>query len=131
MGVKILYNGGKSFSIRVGEHEILTDLPEEFGGADKGPTPTELFIGSLGACAALFAVRYLQTAQLDPEGLSAELVWDINKEKKCVEKVDILINTPKAELGARKKALQIAAGKCVIHNTLNEHPVVNIDVKGQ
>jgi hypothetical protein len=42
------FAGGKRFIMKVRGHDIVTDLPDLKGGEDAGPTPSELFIASLG-----------------------------------------------------------------------------------
>lgn len=39
-------------------HTLTTDEPEEFGGADLGPTPLETFLSALGSCKTMTARMY-------------------------------------------------------------------------
>ena len=127
---KIKYSAKRKFKIEIRDHKVITDLPERAGGDDSAPTPSELFIASIGSCAALFAVRYLETAKLNPEGLSVNINWDFSEDSSRIASIPISINVPNAVLGARKKAVVAAAEKCVIHNTLKNYPEVKIDVEG-
>jgi putative redox protein len=47
-------------SLSGGNHTWLADEPETHGGGDRGPTPVELFLGSLGACTAITTAMYAQ-----------------------------------------------------------------------
>jgi len=131
MDMKVEYTGKRSFRVKVRDHQFQTDLPEKFGGDNKAPNATETFIGALGACVALYAARYIETAKLDPSGLSVDMEWDFDEKKKKVGYVNMKINAPNADLGPRKKALIAAAGQCTLHNTLREHPEINITLEGQ
>ena len=131
MDMKVEYAGKRAFRVKVRGHEFTTDLPEKYGGEDKAPNATETFIGAFGACVALFAARYLETAKFDPSGLAVDIDWDFHPEKKQVGYINMKIKTPNADLGPRKKALLAAAGQCTIHNTLLEYPDVNITLEGE
>ncbi|MGB2662252.1 MAG: OsmC family protein [Candidatus Omnitrophota bacterium] len=131
MEVKVEYLGKRKFKVIARGHEVMTDLPEKGGGEDSAPTPSELFIGSIGSCAALYVARYLETAKLDPEGLSVDMDWEFSEDKSKISRVNMNIRVPNAELGARKKAVVAAANKCVIHQTLHDCLEININVEGE
>ena len=59
------YLNGKKFETMAGRHRIITDQPVAGGGTDAGPTPPELLLASLGACAGHYAVEYLHARSLD------------------------------------------------------------------
>lgn len=127
--MQVTFTGKKAFRVKIREHEVETDVPLEMGGDNKAPTPTELFIASIGACTGLYALSYIRTAKLDPEGLSLSLDWEFDKSKRKVQKIDIVISVPKAEVGERKEAVLSAAKKCLIHNTLHECPDMTVRIK--
>ena len=131
MDMNIRFTGNRGFTTEIRGHEVKMDLPEKMGGGDTAPTPTEHFIASIGACAGLYAARYMQTAGLNAEGLTVKVDWDFAEDRKRVERIYMSISAPKAVLGGRKKALLAAAGKCVIHNTLKDHPDLKIDIEGE
>jgi putative redox protein len=116
--------------VKIRGHEFITDIPVEKGGKDAGPTPTELFVASIGACVGLYGARYLRTAKLDPSGLSMKIDWDFSEDNKRVGRIDVAVSVPNAELGERKRALILAMEKCVIHNTLHDPPEIKIDIVG-
>lgn len=121
--------GKRRFVVKVRDFEVATDLPEKSGGGNTAPTPSELFVSSLAACAGVYAASYLSTAGFKAEGLSIDVDWDMSAEgKKRIAKIDLTINVPNAELGERKRALLAAAEQCVIHNTLVEPPEIKISV---
>ena len=43
------YKGDMLFESKLGTHSIIIDVPAGMGGTDRGPTPPELFIASLGS----------------------------------------------------------------------------------
>lgn len=129
MKAHLVLEGERRFVVKVRDFEVATDLPERSGGGNTAPTPSELFVSSLAACAGVYAVSYLNTAGFKAEGLSIDVDWDIAEEgKKRISRVDLTVKVPNADLGERKKALLAAAKQCVIHNTLVDPPEVNIEI---
>ena len=131
MEVKVEYLGKRKFKVMARGHEVMTDLPEKGGGDDSAPTPSELFVASVGSCAALFISRYLETAKLDPEGLSVDMDWEFSEDKSKISHINMTVRVPNSELGARKKAVAAAANKCVIHQTLHNCPEIKVNVEGE
>lgn len=130
MKMNIAFEGKRSFKTVVRGHEIRTDLPVDSGGDDTAPTPPELFVASLGTCIGIYATSYLKTANLNGEGLTIDIDWEFGPNKQKIDKIQVSISVPNADLGPRKKALLAAAESCLIHNTLREHPDINIDIQG-
>jgi putative redox protein len=50
--VEVGYLDGEAYQIRVRGHRVRVDQPVDAHGADSAPTPTELFVASLGTCVA-------------------------------------------------------------------------------
>lgn len=61
--------GGRRVDAQVGAHVVHTDQPRAAGGEESAPTPFQLFLASIGACAGIFvqgfcATRGLPTADI-------------------------------------------------------------------
>jgi len=46
------HEGGQRFALHIRGHELVVDQPPSAGGADAGPSSTELFVASLVGCIA-------------------------------------------------------------------------------
>lgn len=55
---RVRTHGGYHTSITARNHTFHADSPIEDGGTDTAPTPEEMLLGSLGACAAITAKMY-------------------------------------------------------------------------
>ena len=66
MEVLVEHLGAVQFAIKPRQHEIVCDQPAENNGYDEGMTPPEIFLASLGSCAAHYAVDYLKCNRILP-----------------------------------------------------------------
>jgi len=55
---RVRTHGGLHTSITSRNHTFHADAPIEDGGTDTAPTPEEMLLGALGACAAITAKMY-------------------------------------------------------------------------
>lgn len=120
--------GGDRFGIGVRDHEVVVDQPLTLGGEDTAPTPTELFVGSLTACVAFYARRYLSRHDLPVEGLEVTAEYRADTKPSRVSDVDIRIRLPEGVPEERVAALLAVASHCTVHNSLTAPPAVTVGV---
>ena len=101
-------------------HHWLADEPLTAGGADKGPTPTELLLSSLGACTAITVRMYAASKSWPLTGVEVRL--DLNPEGPAAAGGGNDIRrrlTLQGELSAaQRERLLDVANKCPIHRLL-------------
>lgn len=124
--LSVAYKGGMSFETQARQHKTRCDLPQEKGGGDTGMTPTEAFMGSLGACVGLYVARYCQNARLDARDMTLRVSWQVAEDKKRYGKIEIALTLPHAEPGKREPALLEVARHCFLHRTIEGHPDIRI-----
>ncbi len=74
--VTVRLNDGFRAEIHARNHIWFADEPEEAGGADSGPQPTEMLLGSLGACIAVTVQLYAQRKQWPLEGIDVAVEYE-------------------------------------------------------
>lgn len=122
-----LYLGGKRFSTQIGAHQILTDQPLENGGENSAPTPPDLLLASLGACAAHYAMEYLSTRYLPTEHLHVQVLADKTARPVHLDNFRVIVETAPLE-AKHLQGLQRAVETCLIHRTLIANPKVEIQL---
>lgn len=55
------------------EHQVLMDAAPEFGGANRGPRPMDLFLIGLGGCTAMDVVSILRKMKVEFDELKVEI----------------------------------------------------------
>lgn len=128
--VDVGYLDGEAYEIRVRGHRVTVDQPTDSGGADGAPTPTELFAGSLAACVAFYAGRYLARHGYDRDGLAVLADFDLATDRPArVAAIRITVRPPAGFPADRIPALTAVASHCTVHNTLTKQPDVTISVE--
>lgn len=81
---------GRRVQAQLGRHTLFTDQPLDNGGDDSAPSPFDVFLGSLGACAGIFVqgfcakrliptsgIRLLERPTFGPDGVLAAVDFEL------------------------------------------------------
>jgi putative redox protein len=130
--ITLKHEKGLCFSVQVRGHKFLVDMPKESKGQDQGPSPSDLLAASLGACMGMHMALYSETAGLSFEGMEMNLVYNLVDEqgRKRIQTVTIDVALPK-DPGERSAALLRAAQNCIVRNTLEKTPVIDVELKSE
>jgi uncharacterized OsmC-like protein len=128
MEVFVEHLGDVQFEIKARSHAIACDQPVEHGGYDEGMTPPELFLASLGSCAAFYAAEYLKRNRLATEGTRVKVTAEKANNPARLANFRIQVDIP-AELDERhREGVTAAVHRCLIHNTLLRPPHIEIEI---
>ena len=92
--IRVRHEGGDRYRIEVAGHEVVVDQPVSAGGTDTGPTPTDLFVGTLAACTAHYAGRFLARHGIDATGLEVGATFRVGDRPARVTDVDLRLVVP-------------------------------------
>jgi len=127
--ISVDYLGGMSFKATCGEHDVMIDLPQAFGGSDKAATPLQLFLSSLASCVGVYVASYAKNAGLNAKGMQIKINADKMQNPARLDNIKMIVSMPNAQVGERRNAIFAVAKKCLIHNTLSNHPKMEIDLE--
>ncbi len=123
--MEITFPGGKKVNALWHGFEIATDQPAPVGeGA--APTPFDLFLASLGTCAGIFALGFIQSRGLSAEGLGISVSFERNEETHLLSKAVFRIKLPKDFPPKYKDAVIKAAEQCLVKRTMDNPPAFEI-----
>lgn len=128
MEVSIEHLGEFQFGIRARSHTIASDQPIENGGYDEGMTPPELFLASLGSCAAYYAADYLRRQKHATEGTRVRVTAEKAKNPPRLENFRIEVDLPLEVSEQHRAGVEEAVHHCLIHNTLLNPPQIAIEI---
>jgi len=124
--MEISFPGGKKVNAQWHGFEIKTDQPAGGGGEGSAPTPFDLFLASLGTCAGIFALGFIQSRGLSAEGLKITGSFEQNPATHLLSKAAFHITLPKDFPAKYKDAVIKAAEQCLVKRTMDAPPAVEI-----
>jgi uncharacterized OsmC-like protein len=125
--LSVTHQNNDRFQLRVRGHRLTCDQPLADGGDDQGPTPTELFVASLAACAGFYARRFLARHHLDAAGLRVEAAYTMSPDRPArVDTITLRLLLPQPLEENRRRALLAVVDHCTVHNSLRTPPEVRV-----
>ena len=101
--------------IATGPHRLTADEPAAAGGADEGPSPSELLLAALGACKGMTVSRYAEREQWP---LHAVRVTLARSQAEGADQIDVtLLFVGELSEEQRIRLLEIAE-HCPVHRML-------------
>ncbi len=129
MEVSVEHLGDLQFEIKARSHTIDCDQPVENGGYDEGMTPPELFLASLGSCAAYYAAEYLRRQKLATGGTRVRVTAQKAKNPPRLADFQIEVDLPLEVSEEHVAGVEEAVHRCLIHNTLLHPPRISVEVR--
>jgi uncharacterized OsmC-like protein len=121
--VMVTHQRDQAFLVRTRQHTWYVDQPE--CGEELGPTPVELLVAALAACAAHYAVGFLRARGLPHEGLRIECHWTMRQQPPRLGRVVLSVHAP-AKLTRDRTGLLTAVEGCTVHNILRQPPDIAV-----
>jgi putative redox protein len=126
----VRHEQGDRFTISIRGHEVTIDQPVEDGGADMGPTPSELFVASLAGCVGFFAERFMVRHDIAVEGLEVHATYAYAKDAPSrVASIDVQLSIPAGFPESKIPTLMRVVDRCTVHNSLRKAPQVQISTR--
>jgi putative redox protein len=130
--MKVVARRGKGLAHEVefeGGREIVVDEPVEAGGADSGPSPTQLLAASLAGCTAITLELYAERKGWDLGALEVEV--DYTSEREAPAGFEVVLRLPASfDEEQRRRLLKIAA-KCPVHKVLANEGTIAISERAE
>ncbi len=123
MDMDVHFPGGKRVYADLGGFTIETDQPESSGGEGTAPTPFDLFIASIGTCAGIFALGFMQQRGIDPTDSSIHLHTHADPDNPGhIAKIDLELQTPQGFPDKYREAIIRTMDLCKVKQHLQDPP---------
>jgi putative redox protein len=109
--------GKYEHEVRVREHRVFADEPEDIGGRDLGPSPEELLAASLASCTAITMEMYAERKGWDMTGVEVDCDYT-PAERGRPTQFNLVLRLPETLSDEQVERLTVIAAKCPIHRTL-------------
>jgi putative redox protein len=103
--------------LRIRDHHLTSDEPEEAGGADAGPSPQELLAAALASCTAITMEMYADRKGWNVDGLEVDCRYS-PAERGAPTRFELIMRMPAHLSEEQVERLQVIAAKCPVHRTL-------------
>ena len=110
--------------VRVRDHRLTADEPEDCGGRDLGPSPEELLAASLASCTAITMQMYGERKGWDLSGLEVDCDYG-PPERGRPTQFNLILRIPDTLSEEQAERLNVIAAKCPIHRTLEGEVTFN------
>jgi putative redox protein len=128
MDMVVSFPGGKRVEAQYKGFTIKTDQSVKSGGEGSAPAPFDLFLSSIGTCAGIFVLSFLQERNIPYEDVRIVLKTKWNPETHMIDKIDIDINLTEDFPEKYKNAVKSAADLCSVKKHLFKPPTFAINV---
>lgn len=127
--IEVGFPGGVAVEGRLDGFVVRTDQPAASGGGGTAPSPFDLFLVSIAACAGFYALRFCQERGLSTRGLSAALETERDDAHERVARIHIAIDLPEGFPDKYRAALLRSVNQCSVKRHLEEPPLFDISVR--
>ncbi len=129
--ITTIYKGDMLFESKLGNHSVIIDVPAGMGGHDRGPTPPELFVASLGSCVGAFIAQYCGRAGIDARDMTVDVSFDKADEPVRLVNLKVRVELPHGQCADRQAAMRRVAEHCPVHATITSMEDLDFEVLGQ
>ena len=110
---------GYEHELEIRGHRLVADEPEDSGGTDAGPRPTELLAASLASCTAITIEMYADRKGWDLGDVAVEVGFS-PPFPDSPPSFELKIHAPAELSDEQRERILVIAGKCPVHRTLQE-----------
>jgi putative redox protein len=126
MDMSVYFPGGKRVYADYRGFTIETDQPERAGGDDSAPAPFDLFLASIGTCAGIYALGFMQQRGIDPTGSKITMRSHVDPTLGLIGKVDLELELPQGFPEKYRNAVVNAMNQCAVKKHLHQPPAFDI-----
>jgi len=106
---------------------IETDQPEYGGGDNSAPAPFDLFMASIGTCAGIYVLGFMQQRGLPTEGARLKMRSEVDPKTRMVSKVTIDILLPDGFPEQYREAVIRTAELCAVKRHIHQPPHFSVN----
>ncbi len=121
MELTAYWDGDYRVRVPVRGFEIVSDQPMKFGGADAGPTPTELLVSSMAVCFTMAVVHAFRKRDRELPDVAVRVTAGYDGLRLSRFRLAVHSSLPREEIEA---LMERAISYCYVSNTLLGDPEI-------
>jgi putative redox protein len=107
-----------------GGHELIVDEPQDRGGSDTGPRPTQLLGASLAGCTAITIEMYAARKGWDVGAMEVEV--EMEYDGPVPSSFAVSLTLPEELDDEQRRRLVAIAARCPVHRVIAEQTTVTV-----
>jgi len=127
--IKVTFPGGFRVDAEYKGFTVKTDQPVHAGGDETAPSPFDLFLTSIAACAGYYVLAFCRERGIPTEKAGVVMRTEKNPEVKMIGKILIEINLPPEFPVKYKNAVIKAVDSCTVKALLLRPPAFEISAR--
>ncbi|MFH1807835.1 MAG: OsmC family protein [Pseudomonadota bacterium] len=124
----ISFPGNKRVDALFNGHLIRTDQSKLGGGDSSAPEPYALFLSSIGTCAGIYVLGFLQARGLPTEGVQLKQRLDFDPVTRVLSRVELDIELPQTIPAKYHDAIVRSADMCAVKKAIQAQPEFDVHV---
>ena len=124
--MEVYFPGGKRVYADYDGFTIQTDQSPRGGGEGSAPPPFDLFLASIGTCAGIYALGFMQQRGIDAEGSKLIMRTRYNAELGLIDEIDLELKTPPGFPEKYRDAIINAMELCAVKKHLMQPPAFTV-----
>jgi putative redox protein len=120
--MKIRFPGGLKVDILHRDMVIKTDQPVHEGGDGTAPSPFDLFLASLAACAGYYTLAFCKEREIPVDDIDVTMTATKGAESKMIDDVRVTLDLPASFPERYRPALVKAVDLCAVKKHILRAP---------
>jgi putative redox protein len=113
------YMGDMLFESKLGNHNVVIDMPSLLGGKDRGPTPSELFIAALGSSIGGAVADYCQRLNFDTHKMTVDITFNQLEKPTRLANLRATIRLPHCICTGHEQAILQLTEQCLLYESFS------------
>lgn len=126
--IEVSYGAGTSIVTSIGGFDVVADIPAKLGGDGAAPSPFDLFLASLAACAAVFARRFCDKHGVDGRGVGITAHCEWNEKAYLVTRMTFRLTLPPGFPEKLRAPLVRAVEGCAVKKQVLAAPQFEVEL---
>lgn len=124
--MEIYFPGGKRVYADYKGFTVATDQPAVGGGDGSAPAPFDLFMASIGTCAGIYVLAFLEKRGLPTDEASVGMSREIDAQTGFVSRIKLDLRLPPEFPEKYRDAVVRAVEQCAVKRHLHRPPAFEI-----
>jgi ribosomal protein S12 methylthiotransferase accessory factor len=127
--LRVVFGDNYKIDVEYKGFTVKTDQPVRDGGDETAPSPFDLFLASLAACAGYYALAFCRERRIVTEGLGVTMRTERAEGSRMIDKITITVDLPPGFPEKYRAALVKAVDHCTVKAHMLQPPQFEVGIR--